>query len=433
MLANIYRRDKIINMRIGYFVWEYPPRIVGGLGTYAENICPAILNLGHDVSVFTMNDGTLKTREILKGIDVNRPMLVDGSNVLPLFLTEDLRRWSTGIKFFNDVLVYNVLSAAKFVNDLIKKEGHKFDIICAHDWLSAMAGIMVKQETGLPFVFHLHSTEWGRSLGGGSETVTRIEEAGTNAADRIITVSYPMEEDLIRHDFDAAKIRVCWNGVYLDKYDPNRVNREEIQDLRDEYGIGPEEKMILFVGRLTAVKGVINLVKAMPTVISRHPEAKLVILGTGELEKTILDLINRFGIADKVKPSFVFVPEEERILHYGACDIAVLPSLYEPFGIVSLEAMALKKPIVVGAKGISGFRDQVIPSGHNQTGVHVDGGNSADIAWGINSLLDDMKKAIEMGKRGRRRVEEYFTWEKIAKYTIEIYEDAIREVEDRKE
>lgn len=418
-------------MRIGFFVWEYPPRIVGGLGTYAENMCHAMRDLGHELSVFTINDGTLKSREVLNGIDVHRPMIVDGSNILPLFLTEDLKRWGTGIKFFNDLFVYNVLSAAKFVNELIKKEGYKFDIICAHDWLSAMAGIMIKQETGLPFVFHLHSTEWGRSLDSGSKTVTHIEEAGANAADQLITVSYPMNEDLIRHGFDAAKIRVCWNGVYLDKYDPNRLNQEEIEDLRAEYGIGPEEKMILFVGRLTAVKGVINLVKAMPTVISRHPEAKLVILGTGELEKSILDLINWFGIADRVKPNFVFVPEEERILHYAACDIAVFPSLYEPFGIVSLEAMALEKPVVVGARGVSGFRDQVIPWGEDQTGVHVDGGNSADIAWGINSLLDDMERAIEMGKRGRERVEKYFTWDKIAKCTLRIYEDAIRDVEEK--
>ena len=420
-------------MRIGYFVWEYPPRIIGGLGTYAENICPAIQELGHDISVFTMNDGTLKTRERSKGIDVNRPMLVDGSNILPLFLTEDLKRWSTGIKFFNDILVYNVLSAAKLVNELIKKEGYNFDIICAHDWLSAMAGIMVKQETGLPFVFHLHSTEWGRSLDGGSKTVTHIEEPAANAADRIITVSYPMEEDLIRHGFDTAKIRVCWNGVYLDKYDQNRLNREEVQELRDEYGIGPEEKMILFVGRLTGVKGVINLVKAMPTIISKHPEAKLVILGKGELERTVSDLINRLGMGDKVKTRFEFVSEEERILHYSACDIFVAPSVYEPFGIIALEAMAMEKPAVVGAGGISGFRDFVIPLGHDQTGVHVDGNNSADIAWGINSLLGDMDAAREMGKRGRRRVKKYFTWDKIAEYTIGIYEEVIREVGNRKE
>jgi glycosyltransferase involved in cell wall biosynthesis len=420
-------------MRIGYFVWEYPPRIIGGLGTYAENICPAILDLGHDISVFTMNDGTLKTREILKGIDVNRPMLADGSSILPLFLTEDLRRWGTGIKFFNDVLIYNILSATKFVNELIKKEGYDFDIICAHDWLSAMAGIMIKQETGLPFVFHLHSTEWGRSLNGGSETVLHIEKTAADVADRIITVSYPMEEDLIRHGFDPDKIKVCWNGIRVDKYDPNRLATEDITALRSRYGIGPEERMILFVGRLTAVKGIVNLVKAMPTVISKHPEAKLVILGKGELERIVSDLINRLGMGEKVKTRFEFVSEEERILHYAACDIFAAPSVYEPFGIIALEAMAMEKPVVVGAKGISGFRDFVIPSGDDQTGVHIDGNSSADIAWGINSLLDNMEGAREMGKRGRRRVEKYFTWDKIAEYTIAIYEDVIKAVGKRRD
>jgi len=419
-------------MRIGYFVWEYPPRIVGGLGTYAENICPVMIDLGHDISVFTVNDGTLKTREILKGVDVNRPMLVDGGNILPLFLTEDLRKWGTGIKHFNDVLMYNILSATKFVNELIKKEGYKFDVICAHDWLSALAGIMVKHETGLPFVFHLHSTEWGRSMGGGSTVIRHIEENAANVADRVITVSYPMHEDLTRHGFDVAKISVCWNGINLDKYDPERLEDKEIQSLRNKYGIGPEEKMMLFVGRLTAVKGIVSLVKAMHMVTTKHPEAKLVILGKGELEQTVFALINKLNMGDKVKTRFEFVSEEERILHYGACDIAVFPSLYEPFGIVSLEAMAMEKPVVVGASGISGFRDQVIPSGHAQTGVHVDGSSKADIVWGVNTLLEDMQKAREMGKRGRKRVEKYFTWDKIAEHTIGIYEDVIRERENEK-
>ncbi len=418
-------------MRIGFFIWEYPPRIIGGLGTYAENICPVVIDLGHDISVFTMNDGTLKTRERLKGVDVNRPMLVDGSNILPLFLTEDLRRWGTGTKFFNDMLMYNILSAAKFVNELIKKEGCTFDIICVHDWLSAIAGIMIKQEMGLPFVFHLHSTEWGRSLGGGSTIVRHIEETAANVADRVITVSYPMHEDLTRHGFDAAKICVCWNGINLNKHDPEKLEDKEIQTLRNKYGIEPEEKMLLFVGRLTAVKGIVNLVKAMHMVTTKHPEAKLVILGKGELERTISNLINKLKMEDKVKTRFEFVSEEERILHYGACDIAVFTSLYEPFGIVSLEAMAMEKPVVVGASGISGFRDQVIPSGHEQTGVHVDGSSKADIAWGINSLLEDTQKAIAMGKRGRRRVKKYFSWEKIAEHTIGIYEDVIREAGEK--
>ena len=415
-------------MRIGFFVWEYPPRIVGGLGTYAENICPEMVKLGHDVSVFTLNDGTLKTRETLKGIDVNRPMLVEGSGILPLYVTEDLRRWGTGIKFFNDVLIYNILSATKFANELIKKEGYTFDIICAHDWLSGMAGIMAKQETGLPFVFHIHSTEWGRALNGGSKTVTHIEKTSGELADGIITVSYPMQEDLIRHGFDPDKIKVCWNGINVAKYDPYNLSKEDIADLRSRYGVSPDERIILFVGRLTAVKGVLNLVKAMPMVISKYPEAKLVIVGKGELERTISDLINVLKIGDRVKTRFEFVSEKERVLHYGACDLFVAPSLYEPFGIVALEAMAMEKPIVVGARGTSGFRDFVIPSGSDKTGIHVDGSNSADIAWGINSLLEDIEGAKEMGKKGRIRVKRHFTWDNIAARTIEIYEDVIKGV-----
>lgn len=420
-------------MRIGFFVGEYPPRIVGGVGTCAENICQALVNSGHDVSVFTMNDGTLKTREALKGIDVNRPMLVDGSNILPQVLAkEDLRRSGTGIKFFNDVIIYNILSATKFVNELIKKESYKFDIICAHDWLSAIAGIMAKRETGLPFIFHLQSTEGSRSMGSGSTIIHHVEETAANVADRVITACYPMQEYLTMHGFDATKINVCWNGVNLDRYDPKKVKDDDIQELRSRYGVGLGEKMVLFVGGLATVKGIINLVEAMYKVIRKHPEAKLVILGKGELERTVSYLIEELNIGEKVKTRFEFVSEEERVLHYGASDMVVCPSLYEPCCIISLEAMAMGKPVIVGSKGICGSCDQIIPSGHEQTGVHVDGSSKADIAWGINSLLEDPEGAREMGKRGRMRVEKYFSWEKAAKLTIAIYEDVIREAEDEK-
>ncbi len=414
-------------MRIGFFIWEYPPRIVGGLGTYAVNITQAMVRLGHDVSVFTMNDGTLKTRETMHGIDVNRPLIVDGVGILPVCMTEDLRRWGTGIKFFNDVLISNILSATKFVNQLIKKEGYAFDIICAHDWLSAMAGIMAKRETGLPFVFHFHSTEWGRALGGGSDTVIHIEKTAAEVADRVVTVSYPMQEDLIRHGIDSTKVKVCWNGIRTERYDPAAVSAEDVADLRAGYGIGPDDRMILFVGRLTAVKGVLNLVKAMPTIISTHPEAQLVVLGTGELERAITDLVGVLHLEEHVKTRFEFVTEDERILHYAACDLFVAPSVYEPFGIVALEAMAMEKPLVAGAKGVIGFRDFVVPSGHDQTGVHVDGNTSADIAWGIASLLENEAAATAMGKRGRQRVQKYFTWDHIAACTVDLYETVIRE------
>ena len=120
-------------MRIGFFVWEYPPKLVGGLGTYAEYITHEFVDIGHDVSVFTLNGGDLKTREILKGVEVHRPLIADASNVFPMFVVDDLKKWGTNIRLFNDIFIYNVLSATKFINGLIKKEGYTFDVVCVHD------------------------------------------------------------------------------------------------------------------------------------------------------------------------------------------------------------------------------------------------------------------------------------------------------------
>jgi glycogen(starch) synthase len=141
-------------LRIGFFVWEYPPKLVGGLGTYADYITREFVGLGHDVTVFTLNSGELKTREVMKGVEVHRPKNVDASNVFPMFVTEDLKKWGTNIRFFNDIFIHNNLSAAKFINELIKKEGHCFDAVCVHDWLSSISGIIIKNETKVPVIFH---------------------------------------------------------------------------------------------------------------------------------------------------------------------------------------------------------------------------------------------------------------------------------------
>jgi glycosyltransferase involved in cell wall biosynthesis len=380
---------------------------------------------GHEVTVFTLKDSTLKIKEVINGVKVYRSItLPNAAEFIGICLREDIRNWGAGMKFFVDVFLYNILSAVKVIR-LIKEKGYKFDIISAHDWLSAIAGVLVKKETGVPLVFHIHSTEWGR-VGDGSPTIKEIEKTAAQIADAIITVSYPMQEDLIRHGFPAEKIKVCWNGVDPEKYDPTKVSKEDVERLRENYGIGPEERMLFFIGRLTGVKGIINLIKAMPMILNKHLEAKLVIIGKGELEQTIFDLVRTLGIEERIKTRFEFVSEQERILHYAASDLCIFPSQYEPFGIVALEAMSMEKPVVVGANGVSGFRDVVIPSGPEQTGIHVDGNNPADIAWGVNALLEDMERAKEMGKRGRIRVKQYFTWEKAAERTLSIYQEVIK-------
>ncbi|MEM2937279.1 MAG: glycosyltransferase family 4 protein [Candidatus Bathyarchaeia archaeon] len=409
-------------MRIGFFVWEYPPALVGGLGTYADYITRQFVSMGNDVTVFTLNPGNLKTREIIKGVEVHRPLIVDASNVFPMFVIDDLKRWGTNIRLFNDLFIYNVLSAAKFINSMLKKEGYSYDVVCVHDWLSSIAGIIIKNETTVPVVFHVHSTEWGRSGGQGSQVVSYLESAMAEKADRIITVSHAMQEDLVRHGWSKSKISVVWNGVDPERYNPKKCKPEEVEAIRARYGIKPEEKMVLFLGRLTWVKGVINLVQAMPMILGEYPNTKLVILGKGEQQNDIIEAAARLGISNKVICRFEFVPEKERIIHYAAADVCVFPSTYEPFGIVSLEAMAMAKPIVVGAQGVVGFREQVAPFGPDQNGVHVNGGNPADIAWGIKEVLCDADRARKWGENGRKRVLQYFTWRKVAEQTLQIYE-----------
>lgn len=412
-------------LRIGFFVWEYPPALVGGLGTYAEYVTQEYVDIGHDVSVFTLNQGNLKTREILRGVEVHRPIIADASNVFPFFVVDDLKKWGTNIKLFNDIFIYNILSATKFINGLIKKERYNFDVVCVHDWLSSLSGLVIKNETKIPVVFHTHSTEWGRSGGQGSEVVSHFERAMAQNSDRIITVSYAMQQDLIQHGWQQSKISVVWNGVDPDRYDPHKIKKEDVEGIRAKYGIPKDWNMILFIGRLAWVKGVRNILQAMPTVLKEFPNTKLVILGKGEEQRDIVETADRLNIKNNIVYIFDFIPEDERILHYAAADLCVFPSIYEPFGIVSLEAMAMEKPVVVGARGVVGFREQVINSGTDQNGVHVNGEDSADIAWGINEVLRNPEKARNWGENGRKRVLEFFTWRKVADETLKIYESVL--------
>jgi len=231
-----------------------------------------------------------------------------------------------------------------------------------------------------------------------------------------------MQEDLMRHGWPQSKINVVWNGVDPEKYDPQKSQRQDILKIRKKYDIPEDWNMLLFLGRLTWVKSIKNLVQAMPLVLGEYPKTKLVILGKGEEQSDIIEMANRLGIQDKVIYRFEFVSEDERILHYAAADVCIFPSIYEPFGIVSLEAMSMAKPVVVGARGVVGFREQVINSGTEQNGVHVNGEDPADIAWGIKETLSDPKRAKLWGENGRRRVLEYFTWKKAADQTLEVYE-----------
>ena len=405
-------------MRIAYFVWEYPPRLVGGLGTYAAEITKKFDEMGHQLVVFTMNDGEkLPRKEELNNITVHRPLLADATPVLPTFVDEEIKRWGDGLKFFSDVLTYNFLSANKFANEVSRKEN--FDLVVCHDWLSAIAGVIAKKNTNKPMVFHVHSTEYGRSGGSGSQTIKDLEFSTASYADRIITVSSAMRDELNRLRFPADRIRVCWNGVDEKKYDISRFSKQQIDDFRAKIGIKENEKPILFTGRLTWVKGANSLLNAMPEILRTCPDAKLVILGRGEMADELKVLARQLNITDKVLMIDRWVDEEERIMLYASSYMVCAPSRYEPFGIVSLEGMSMKKPVLVGRGGL---RESVV---EGETGFYCEPDDAHDVAVKALKILTDAELASRLGANGRDRVLKHFTWEKIARDTIEIYQNVI--------
>jgi glycosyltransferase involved in cell wall biosynthesis len=421
-------------MKMAFLVYEYPPKIVGGLGTYAAEITRKYVLLDHDVTVFTMNDDTggLPTRELWRGVEIHRPLHIDVSDSLPDVIAEDVRKWGRGIHMFSKILVYNYLTASKMVNELVRSEGYLFDIVIAHDWLSAMGGITIKRELGLPFAFHVHSTEKGRTMGNGSEVVSNVELRAAQTADLIVTVSNAMKEELIGLGFPAEKIQVVYNGVDPQKYNKEEVSADKVRAVRQKYGLKDDDIMVLFLGRLVWVKGVDKLVAAIPQVLQKIPNAKLVIVGLGDMREYVERMVQNLKLQDTVKFCFEFISEEERIAHYAACDVAVFPSVYEPFGIVALEAMSMAKPVVVGASGISGMREFVVPSGQDQCGFHVNPNDPSDIAWGIINAVQDPQRKLQLGQNGRKRVLQEFTWDVIAKKTIQVYNELLESQKPKK-
>lgn len=401
-------------MRVAYLSTEYPPLVFGGLGVYVDNISRALVSLGQGISVFTLGNEGLKRHEELEGVEAFRETPVNMRDGMEIFLSAESLAWGSSLDFLVELLNYNQLAASD-----LQREG-PFDLCVAQDWLGLPGGMAAKR-AGVPLIYHVHGLEVGRSVNPNPQLVA-LEKKGALAANLVLTVSLAMKQQIEIMGVPEEKIRVCYHGVDSALFDPAKAEPGKLQALRKRYGFREDDLVVLFVGRLEPVKGLVQLFSAMKAVVSRHPKAKLLVVGRGSLEDWARMEAERLGFVTLVTD---FLDPEEKMHQYALADLCVFPSIYEPFGIVALEAAAMGRAAVVGASGTSGLGEIVQnPAQEKPTGVHVDGRSPEDIAWGINLALEDRERLRVWGRNARARAEQEFTWQMAAKRTLEIYEEA---------
>lgn len=400
-------------MRVAYLTTEFPPRIYGGLGVYVDCISRELVTLEQSVAVYVPGDAALSNHEMAGGVEVFRETPVPMIDGMVPFLSEQTLAWGPGLDLLLDLLSYNQLAASRLL-----QEG-PYELCVAHDWLVLPGALAVKQK-GTLMIYHVHGLEVGRSDHPNLQLVS-LEKKGAKAADLVITVSEAMKEELADLGVPVEKIRVCYHGVDSEFFDPSRIDASKLEKLRERYGLDVDDIVILFIGRLEPVKGVIQLLQALPKVLEKHPPAKLLIVGKGTLEDLVRSEAEKSGLITLVTD---FIDPEAKAYHYALANLCVFPSLYEPFGIVALEAAAMGKVAVVGASGVSGLREIVEhPGTENPTGVHINPRDPGDIAWGINLALEDPERLKEWGKNARERAQKNFTWRRAAQITLNIYRE----------
>lgn len=389
--------------RILMLSWEFPPRIVGGIARHVAELSRALAEMGLEVDVVTSHHpGAAELEELA---------LSDGAEGR----LRVLRAGPPPVNPLDFVCEIHQLGFALVERLLRDGPGH-YDLVHAHDWLVGFPGRTVKHGLGVPLVATIHATEAGRQQGIHTPMqgyIQSVEWLLTYEAWKVICCSQAMLSEVAQSlRTPPDKLQVVPNGVDPERLD-SRASPEELAAFRRKWA-GEDERIVLFVGRLVREKGAHVLIEALPEVLAAHPEVKVVVAGGGwwgHLAARAAEL----GVRDKVVFAG-FVPDEDLARLYAVADVAAFPSLYEPFGIVAIEAMAAGIPAVVSDVG--GFREVVR---HEETGIHTWANNPQSLAWGLGRVLSEAELAERLGRNGREEVRKRFAWREIAARTLEVY------------
>jgi len=396
-------------MKILMLTWEYPPRVVGGISKVVYDLSHKMVKEGNEVTVVTYKDGdNVKYYENDKGVEVYR---VDNYMIRP----NNFIDWIMQLNF-------NMITKA---NEIINKNG-KFDVIHAHDWLVAYSAKSIKESYNIPLISTIHATESGRNSGIHDETQRYINDSEwmlTYESSEVIVNSNYMKNEVQRlFGLPYDKINVIPNGVNLQLF--SNVNID--YDFRRQYAMD-NEKIILYVGRLVYEKGIQNLIAAMPKILDRYHDSKLIICGKGGMIDELREQVKYLGIDNKVY--FAGYCDSKKMQKmYKCADVAVFPSTYEPFGIVAIESMLSGTPTIVSDVG--GLNEIVE---HGVTGMKSYAGNANSIADSVLALLFDSKLCASISQNAIKKVKENYNWAKITDNTYYVYQLAIGKTVQEKE
>lgn len=401
-------------LRVLMLSWEYPPFIVGGLGAHVGALAPALARAGVSIHVVTPR---------WKGGEAEK--VIDGGRSRAAATSSRIYRVEPPVRNLG-----NVFADVQQTNLNLEEQGHTlleelggFDVIHAHDWLVAWAAAALKRLHKTPLVATIHATERGRGRGNlAGETASAINGAEwwlTYEAWRVIATSQFMEQEVKSYfNLPADKIDIVPNGIDAAPFDA--LEKVDLCGFRKRWA-QPDERIIFFVGRLVQEKGAHLIVEAAPQVLAEFPKTKFVLAGTGSMTGHIKWRAMNLGIGDRILVAgFISDADRNRLLRVA--DAAVFPSLYEPFGIVALEGMAAKCPVVVSDVGGLG---EVVK--HDENGVKVYPDNVDSLAWGIRYVLRDPKAARARAAKAYRMVKVEYSWDRIAQQTAEVYRRVVRE------
>ena len=396
-------------MKVLFYTREFPPYVYGGAGVHVEYLAAELAKL-MEIEVRSFGDQDEQTENLtVKGFPF------DDSN---FNLTDDKLK-----------TVFKTLSTCIHMN----AKNANADVVHCHTWYAQFAGIVSKLSYGTPLVVTTHSLEplrpWKREqLGRGYDMSSWIEKTAIEMADAVIAVSKETKEDVLKHfNVDEDKIKVIYNGIDLKEYQPTNTDTA-----LKKYGIDSSKPFVLFVGRITRQKGIIHLVNAIKYI---EPNTQVVLCaGAPDTPEIAKEMEGCVAKAKKNRDNIIWIadmlPKEEVIQLYSHADVFCCPSIYEPFGIINIEAMACHTTVVASAVG--GIKEVVVD---NETGIliplqqqniapfePIDPDKfSKDLAKGINRVIKDDALKNQMAIKGRERVEKYFDWQAIAKQVEALY------------